>query len=125
MGRSCDDLYYWCRSLFKYPHEFSPDPEIPLCHQNDHWPHLPQKGCLRRRDDSVPGSVYGAGRYRRHRQHRRRGRRDRHRRAGRGVLDVVLCAAGHVYQVLRSDAGRAFPRAEQKRRAGGRPHVLY
>ena len=42
-----------------------------------------------------------------------------------GVLDVVLGSAGHVYQVLRSDAGRAFPRAEQKRRAGGRPHVLY
>ena len=37
----------------------------------------------------------------------------------------VLGSAGHVYQVLRSDAGRAFPRAEQKRRAGGRPHVLY
>ena len=51
--------------------------------------------------------------------------RDRHRRAGCGVLDVVLGSAGHVYQVLRSDAGCAFPRAEQKRRAGGRPHVLY
>ena len=88
---------------------------------NDHRPHLPQKGRLRRRDDSVPGSVYGAGRYRRHRQHRRRGGRDRHRRAGCGVLDVVLGSAGHVYQILRSDAGRAFPRAEQKRRAGGRP----
>ena len=45
--------------------------------------------------------------------------------AGCGVLDVVLGSAGHVYQIFRSDAGRAFPRAEQKRRAGGRPHVLY
>ena len=44
---------------------------------------------------------------------------------GCGVLDVVLGSAGHVYQVLRSDAGCEFPRAEQKRRAGGRPHVLY
>ena len=35
--------------------------------------------------------------------------------AGCGVLDVVLGSAGHVYQVLRSDAGCAFPRAEQKR----------
>ena len=42
-----------------------------------------------------------------------------------GGPGVVLGSAGHVYQVLRSDAGRAFPRAEQKRRAGGRPHVLY
>ena len=76
--------------------------------------HLPQKGCLRRRDDSVPSSVYGAGRYRRHRQHRRRGRRHRHRRAGCGVLDVVLGSAGHVYQVLRSDAGRAFSAKRNK-----------
>ena len=42
-----------------------------------------------------------------------------------GVLDVVLGAAGHVHQVFGGDAGRPFPGAEQKRGAGGRPHVLY
>ena len=42
-----------------------------------------------------------------------------------GGPGAVFGCAGHVYQVLRSDSGRAFPRAEQKRRAGGRPHVLY
>ena len=44
--------------------------------------------------------------------------------AGR-VLDVVLCAAGHVHQVCRGDAGRAFPGAQRYRRVGGRPDVLY
>ena len=44
---------------------------------------------------------------------------------GPGAVFWMWCSAGHVYQVLRSDAGCAFPRAEQKRRAGGRPHVLY
>ena len=33
----------------------------------------------------------------------------RHWRTGRGVLDVVLGAAGHVHQVCRGDPGRAFP----------------
>ena len=45
--------------------------------------------------------------------------------AGAIAIGGPLGSAGHVYQILRSDAGRAFPRAEQKRRAGGRPHVLY
>ena len=37
----------------------------------------------------------------------------------------VLGVAGHVHQVFGGDAGRPFPGAEQKRGAGGRPHVLY
>ena len=44
---------------------------------------------------------------------------------GPGAVFWMWCSARHVYQILRSDAGRAFPRTEQKRRAGGRPHVLY
>ena len=32
-----------------------------------------------------------------------------HRRPGCGVLDVVLCPAGHVHQVRRSHAGGVLP----------------
>ena len=64
MGRSCDDLYYWCRSLFKYPHEFSPDPEIPLCHQGHYRTYASEKRSFRWKSDTVSGCLYRIGCYR-------------------------------------------------------------
>ena len=37
------------------------DPQISVCHQNHHRPHVPQKGCLGRRYDAVPGGMHCAG----------------------------------------------------------------
>ena len=37
------------------------DPQISVCHQNDHRADVPQKGCLGWLDDAVSGGMHGAG----------------------------------------------------------------
>ncbi len=60
-----------------------------------------------------------------YRQYCRCGRCDRHWRAGGSLLDVVLGAAGHVYQVCRGDPGGPFPGEKCGRRMAGRADVLH
>ena len=125
LGRSRHGVHHRRGAAAQCAHRLYPDPQIPLCHQNHDWPHVPQAGCFRWCNDPLPGGVYRAGGHRGYRQHCRCGGGYCHRRAGRGVLDVVFRPAGHVHQIFGGHAGGTLPGAQCQWRAGGRPDVLH
>ena len=125
VGRPGNGLHHRRRVAAQRTDALFADSQISVCHQNHHRAYVPQKGCLGRRHDAVSGCLHGAGGHGGHRQHCRCGGCYRHRRAGRGVLDVVLGAAGHVHQICGGHAGRAFPGTQRGRRVGRRPDVLH
>ena len=111
--------------LFKYPHEFSPDSEISLCHQGYYRTYASEKRSFRWKSDTVSGCLYGVSCYRGNGKYCRCGRCYCHRRTGSRILDVDFRTSWNVYEVFRGYTRCTFPRNQCQRRSGWRTNVLH